>query len=331
MLRMAIFAANRCLQISLEVQSRSFLVSSLAKKGYNTSGPVRYIPKNHSQIRKPQKVPALDSCEKKEKILFQNSASEGKRVAHKLPEFDDSDQQNSLFHSYHSNSGDIFEQVEELSEFEDTNCPILALIDTDVGCMSGPITEEDPNSLKDRIAESEDLLGRDIRQDAEKLAIEMLAARAYTELELLKKLRSKKYPPSIVDSVITDIKIRGLLNDGLYAESFSRSRWLSLTWGPRRIKQALVQKGVKEVEAEKALNQVFNSEGVYGDSQPIQHGISKDAMDRLFVQASKQWQRGQNTSPENRKARIVRWLQYRGFSWGVTSAILKKLEAQYPP
>jgi hypothetical protein len=30
---------------------------------------------------------------------------------------------------------------------------------------------------------------------------------------------------------------RGLVNDGLYAELFSQSKWLSSTWGPRRIKQ----------------------------------------------------------------------------------------------
>jgi len=27
----------------------------------------------------------------------------------------------------------------------------------------------------------------------------------------------------------------------------------------------------------------------------------------------------------------VRWLQYRGFNWAVTNAIVRKLEAQHPP
>lgn len=30
---------------------------------------------------------------------------------------------------------------------------------------------------------------------------------------------------------------RGLINDSLYAETFSRSRWSSSSWGPKRIKQ----------------------------------------------------------------------------------------------
>lgn len=324
---MAIFAANRGFQISLEIQSRNFLISSLAKKAYNTSGPVRYIPKNYTQIKKPQKAPALESSEKKEGILFKNRASEGKRGAGKLPKFDDKEHHNSLFHAENSKSNDIFEQFVELPELGDGNRSDIELMDEDVECKSEMILDEDLNSIEEKIAEREDLLSRCVRQDAEKLAIELLAARAYTELELRKKLRGKKYPPNIVESVITDIKSRRLLNDGLYAESFSRSRWLSSTWGPRRIKQALVQKGVKDVEAEKAITQVFEGDAADGEGQLMQHGMSKISMDRLFLQASKQWLRSRSTSPENRKARIVRWLQYRGFNWGVTNFILKKLEA----
>ncbi|XP_020242059.1 uncharacterized protein LOC109820247 isoform X2 [Asparagus officinalis] len=294
-LKMAIFAANRGLQISLEIKSRSLLISSLAKKEYSTSGPVRYVPKSHTQIKNPQKAPALGSCEKKEGIFVKNRALESKRNASRLPKFHN-------FHAEHY-----------------------------LGSNSEHALDEISNPHEVSMNEKGDLLSRSIRQDAEKVAIELLAVRAFTELELKKKLCGKKFPPKIVDSVITDIKCRGMLNDGLYAESFSRSRWLSSSWGPRRIKQALVQKGVNVTEAENAITQVFEGDDAEGQSQTVQHGMSKSSMDRLFLQASKQWLRGQNTSPENRKARIVRWLQYRGFNWGVTSFILKKLEADYPP
>ncbi|ONK82017.1 uncharacterized protein A4U43_C01F35270 [Asparagus officinalis] len=321
-LKMAIFAANRGLQISLEIKSRSLLISSLAKKEYSTSGPVRYVPKSHTQIKNPQKAPALGSCEKKEGIFVKNRALESKRNASRLPKFHN-------FHAEHSS--DIFEQVEEDPELNNANSFTLEFMDTDLGSNSEHALDEISNPHEVSMNEKGDLLSRSIRQDAEKVAIELLAVRAFTELELKKKLCGKKFPPKIVDSVITDIKCRGMLNDGLYAESFSRSRWLSSSWGPRRIKQALVQKGVNVTEAENAITQVFEGDDAEGQSQTVQHGMSKSSMDRLFLQASKQWLRGQNTSPENRKARIVRWLQYRGFNWGVTSFILKKLEADYPP
>jgi len=70
---------------------------SRAKKGCNTSGPVRYIAKTYNPIKKPQKAPALESFEKKEGILFKNRALKGKKGALKLPKFEDKESQNILF------------------------------------------------------------------------------------------------------------------------------------------------------------------------------------------------------------------------------------------
>lgn len=172
-------------------------------------------------------------------------------------------------------------------------------------------------------------ISESVVQDAKKSAIELLAVRAFTVSELRKKLCAKNYSVDTVDSVIADFKSRGLLNDGYYAESFSRSRWQSSTWGPRRIKQALRQKGVPEAEVDQATRSVFQDDR--GDEDQTTHGFSEASMDHLFAQASKQWLRGSSLPLEKRRARIVRWLQYRGFSWGVTNTIIKKLEAQYPP
>lgn len=93
--------------------------------------------------------------------------------------------------------------------------------------------------------------------------------------------------------------------------------------------QALFKKGVSEADAEKAVKLVFKDDGSGGD-QESRHGLSNLGMDHLFVQASKQWLRGQDVPRETRKSRIIRWLQYRGFTWAVVSFILKKLESQYP-
>jgi len=172
-------------------------------------------------------------------------------------------------------------------------------------------------------------ISESVVRDVGKAAIELLAARAFTVSELRKKLQSKKYPVDAVDVVVADFKSRGLLNDGFYAESFSRSRWISSTWGPRRIKQALRQKGVPEAEVDQATRRVFQDG--HGHGKEATYGISEASMDHLFAQASKQWQRGQNLTLENRRGRIVRWLQYRGFNWAVTNAIVRKLEAQHPP
>ncbi|KAK2378197.1 regulatory protein RecX [Trifolium repens] len=169
--------------------------------------------------------------------------------------------------------------------------------------------------------------------DAEQSAVKLLASRALTAVELRKKLLSKGFSPNAVEAVINKLQRQGFINDKLYAESFSQSRWSSSTWGPRRIKQALFMKGVSQADAEKAVEVVFkDNNDCAGDEKSIV-GLSKQSMDHLYVQASKQWSRGQNVPLETRKSRIIRWLQYRGFDWNVISIILKKLDKheQNPP
>ncbi|KAM1753218.1 hypothetical protein ACFX12_005833 [Malus domestica] len=100
-----------------------------------------------------------------------------------------------------------------------------------------------------------------------------------------------------------EVYCRGLINDSLYAEAFSRSRWSSLSWGPRQIKQALFNKGVSTVNAQKAIKLVFE-EGKPGEDKELIHGLSKLSMDNLVVQASKQWLRGLEVPEQTRKSRV---------------------------
>ncbi|KAG6411689.1 hypothetical protein SASPL_129773 [Salvia splendens] len=166
-------------------------------------------------------------------------------------------------------------------------------------------------------------------QDAQNSAIKLLASRAFTSMELKKKLEGKKFHHDTIDAVITDFQSRGLINDYLYAEAYTRSRWSSSSWGPRRIRQELFKKGISEADAEKAIKLVFvNSEGDEYEDSGI--AMSKSSIDHLYAQASKQWQRSQGAAQETRKSRIVRWLQYRGFNWSVIKYVLKKLESGGP-
>ncbi|KAF5781316.1 putative regulatory protein RecX [Helianthus annuus] len=169
------------------------------------------------------------------------------------------------------------------------------------------------------------------KEEAEKTAIRLLAVRAYTALELKKKLSGKKFSPEVVTAVISDFQNRGLINDLLYAEAFSRSRWSISSWGPHRIKQALVKKGVNDVDAQKAIKLVLEDGEPVDDDQVSRFGLSKSSFDHLFAQASKQWIRAKDLPSERQKSRIVAWLQYRGFNWGVINFILKRLQSEHLP
>ncbi|KAK4782341.1 hypothetical protein SAY86_016443 [Trapa natans] len=187
---------------------------------------------------------------------------------------------------------------------------------------------EEIDTDKNNIIKQDTLSNDRTRKEAEEFAIKLLGKRAYTAAEMRKKMGQKRFDAAMVDSVLSDFQKRGFINDTLYAEMFSRSRWSSSSWGPGRIKQELLRKGVRTADVDNAVRQIFE-----GDVDCTSHGgsrlvLSRDALDRLFVQASKQWLRSEGVTLETRKSRIIRWLQYRGFNWGVTSLILKRLESQ---
>ncbi|MED6223216.1 hypothetical protein PIB30_071831 [Stylosanthes scabra] len=195
------------------------------------------------------------------------------------------------------------------------------------GCEQMEEAAESVEELSVHLCEQDSMQLDKFINDAEESAIRFLASRALTAVELRKKLLGKRFSPNVVEAVINKFQRSGMINDKLYAESLAQSRWSSSTWGPRRIKQVLFKKGVSQTDAENAVEVVFKGNDCEEDHNPI-IGLSKQSIDHLYAQASKQWSRGQNISVETRKSRIIRWLQYRGFGWNVINLILKKLEGQ---
>ncbi|CAL9087841.1 unnamed protein product [Musa textilis] len=321
---MATLLANRRFQISLHGQFRCLVISSWVKNRRDSSGRVRCIPGEYAMLKKAAKFSHLKTAKEKETYPTEIVSSKNIKFHGNFSRNNHPDEEGA------SSSG-IFDGTEELLEFKDVSSYSLDIMEDAAKQEFELCPGEEQDSDISKIAETEEVMKSRIKQDAEQMAIELLSGRAFTTLELRKKLRGKKYPLDIVDSLIANLKDRGLINDGLYAESFSQSRWLSSTWGPKRIKKALRHKGVNEKVADKATKEVFEEDDTGGSDWNIQHGMSKHSMERLYLQASKQWFRSQDSSPQIRKSRIVRWLQYRGFSWGITSNILRRLESDYPP
>ncbi|CAL0307341.1 unnamed protein product [Lupinus luteus] len=259
-----------------------------------------YVPNAFSNFQK--KIPESPS------LAEEIDVNGGKDVhRRRFPHFETSQDVNEFQND--SMFDDIGEDIEQREEVEEA-------------------VEEVPIDLTGDSSE-QDLINIDrFTNDVKESAIKLLAARALTAVELRKKLLGKRFSPNAVEAVIKKFLSRGLINDRLYAESYSQSRWSSSTWGPRRIKQALFKKGVSKADADSAVEVVFKDNNDCAEEQNSVIGLSKHSIDHLYAQATKQWFRGQNVPKETRKARIVRWLQYRGFDWNVTSFILKKLERQ---
>ncbi|XP_030511741.1 uncharacterized protein LOC115726140 [Rhodamnia argentea] len=339
---MAVLPGNLSLKMALQLQSRVFSIPWVKKSGaiqclgrrdLGSSVPIRYVPKVPSKRNKVNKHEKPDTPPAK---------SSGVREAQSMS---NADAMRSRV--YRGGKGEVIANGSVFAEIRspvDERMPITDIIDVTPGLGKETIEdaieingdfiegiEEDADEIEIHRGDNSSVgsvpRGGKSRKDAENLAFQLLATRAYTAVALTKKLQGKRFPPAIVEGVVNDFKSRGFINDGLYAETYSRSRWSSSCWGPRRIKQELFKKGVSKSDAEKAVKLVFE-ECDSSFEQESSLGLSKVALDHLFSEASKQWLRSQGVPVDTQKSRIVRWLQYRGFNWGVISVILRKLESQ---
>ncbi|KAK3425227.1 hypothetical protein EUGRSUZ_F02021 [Eucalyptus grandis] len=339
---MAVFPGNLSLRMTLQLQSRALSIAWVRKSGaiqclgrrdLGSSVPVRYVPKVPLKMDKADKhekpeTPPAKSPEISEARSMSNAdvmrsrvyrKGQGEAVANGLACAEvrsPVNKQMPVVNVTDATPGLGEETIEDIIE---TNDDFIEGIEADADEIE--VHQGDNSNV------GSELRGGKSRKDAEDLAFKLLATRAYTAVAMTKKLQGKRFPPAIVEAVVNDFKSRGFINDGLYAETYSRSRWSSSCWGPRRIKQELFKKGVSKFDAEKAVKLVFE-ECDSSTEQESRLGLSKVALDHLFSQASKQWLRSGGVPIDTRKSRIVRWLQYRGFNWGVISVILKKLESQ---
>jgi regulatory protein len=136
-----------------------------------------------------------------------------------------------------------------------------------------------------------------------KQALDLLARREHSRLELERKLAARAYSPDVIARTLDRLQQSGLLDAARFAESFVRSR-ISKGQGPLRIVRELTERGLSGAEAEDALA------AIEIDWQAVAHGVRKkkfgDKPPREFKE----------------RARQSRFLQYRGFAADQIRAVL---------
>ena len=75
--------------------------------------------------------------------------------------------------------------------------------------------------------------------------------RSVAELRIY--LEGKRVEPELIDEVITDLGRAGVLDDARFAERFTEDRRSLRGWGPERIEQDLLRRGVPSELIEPAL------------------------------------------------------------------------------
>ena len=139
---------------------------------------------------------------------------------------------------------------------------------------------------------------------AKERALLLLGYREHSSAELVRKLGDCGYPGDVARAVADRLTEVELVDDGRFAHAWARSR-LSCGYGPRRIRQELVQRGVDSALVDDALAEAVEAE-------------SEAALARKAL-------RGRTPTDPRGRERLLRRLVGRGFSM---SAALSALDSE---
>lgn len=143
----------------------------------------------------------------------------------------------------------------------------------------------------------------DTPQAIRRSAMDLLAMREHGRVELQRKLLRKGAKTELIEPVLDQLALDGLLNEARYLEAFIASR-ARAGYGPLRIREELAQRGLPRGQIDEAIQ----------DS-----GFDWDK------QLAELWQKRFAELPTDLKARAkqARFLLYRGFAQGAVSRLLK--------
>jgi regulatory protein len=142
-------------------------------------------------------------------------------------------------------------------------------------------------------------------------ALKALGRQMRTVAELKRLMRSRvessEQGEAKIDRVIARLKAQRYLNDTSYAASYARLRQENQSFGQRRVRQDLVQKGVHAEVIAKTLDAAYED-------------VNEEELARRLLERK----RVKKPANEKEAARVMRMLMRAGFSTGVIFRILKK-------
>lgn len=135
-------------------------------------------------------------------------------------------------------------------------------------------------------------------------AMDLLARREHSRVELTRKLRKRGAPPELIDGALQRLAEDGLLSEARYLESYVSSR-ARAGYGPQRIREELGQRGLQRDGIEQAMQRsdIDWSENL------------RDVWQRKF--------RGQLPTDARERAQQGRFLAYRGYSLEMIGRLLR--------
>jgi regulatory protein len=132
-------------------------------------------------------------------------------------------------------------------------------------------------------------------------ALDLLALRAKSVVELRRKLIQKGEAADAVDEAIERLKAQKLLDDEQFARQFARAKVTGAGASRRRIAMELGRKGVDRETADAAIDDLAESEGI-------------DVSAAIHKVAEKKWRSLSKLDEQTATRRLYAFLARRGFN-----------------
>lgn len=155
-----------------------------------------------------------------------------------------------------------------------------------------------------------------VRQEtfaAKASALAGLSAKARTTREVRDALARKGFAEPVVEDTVADLVRLGLVDDAAYARAFARDRFNGRGYGPARLRQDLMRKGVARDAIDGALAELSEAE---------------DLGEAAREQAEKKWQSlASEADLRKRKKKTMDYLVRRGFGFDTAKAAVEAAAA----
>lgn len=145
------------------------------------------------------------------------------------------------------------------------------------------------------------LLTRQEVYAAKSAALRYVSDRARTTDEVCKMLLRRGFDADTTEDTVANVERLGLLDDAAYAAAFAKSRFDARGYGPARIRQDLIKRGVARAFIDAALEELPAEE--VGDAAREQAGTKWRAL-------------SSEEDLRKRKKKTMDYLVRRGFSFG---------------
>jgi len=147
------------------------------------------------------------------------------------------------------------------------------------------------------------------------VAGDLLARKAWSSVELVRRLRRRGAPDDVARDVVRDLEGRGYLDDGAFARWWAQARAKGRRVGSLRLRQELAAKGIPRDLAKAAIDAAF-------EEGPEEDRALEAGRRRLSTLA--------RTAPERAATRLSGYLLRRGYPPQMVRRVVTRLVGRDP-